>query len=321
MPLRTSLKKAALRSLRAAGAMSASARFRRGNTLVILCYHGISLRDEHQWAPGLYIPPALFRERLAFLKSWGANVLPLGEALARLRAGTLPPRSVVLTFDDGFRDFHRHALPALRDFGFPCTLYLTTHYMHYRLPVFNLALSYLLWKTDPLRFGSRDARDAELARYLSRAEQDGLDTQQKDAVLRHLAENSGMNYDALLEDQLFQIMTPDEVADLAAEGIDIQLHTHRHRTPANHELFVREIYDNAREIQAITGRQPVHFCYPSGVTNPDFLPWLRECGVESATTCVHSLVHPDTEPLMTPRYLDACGVTPLDFEAWLSGLR
>src|ERR1019366_7971111 len=117
------LKKAVLHTLRSTGIFSVATRVRRRKTLVILCYHGISLRDEHEWEGGLYIPPARFRQALEWLREWNANVLPLAEGLNRLHVGSLPPRSVVITFDDGFYDFYRHAWPLLSEFGFPCTLY------------------------------------------------------------------------------------------------------------------------------------------------------------------------------------------------------
>ncbi len=140
------LKHAALQTLRSTGMFAAAARVRRKNTLVILCYHGISLRDEHEWEGGLYITPGRFRQALQWLRDWDANVLPLQEGLARLRADSLPPRSVVITFDDGFYDFYRHAWPLLSEFGYPSTLYLTTYHTLYRLPIFNLAVNYMLWK-------------------------------------------------------------------------------------------------------------------------------------------------------------------------------
>lgn len=318
--MRRTLKKAVLGTLRSTGMFSVASRLRRKDSLAILCYHGISLRDEHEWEGGLYIPPDRFRQALQWLRDWNANVLPIAEALDRLHAGTLPPRSVVLTFDDGFYDFYRHAWPLLSEFAYPCTLYLTTHYSRYRLPIFNLVVSYLIWRGSNPAISS-DARHAEVQRVLERVAAQNLSTVEMDLEARRLAESLGIHYDDILNDRLFQIMTPDEVAEVARGGIDIQLHTHRHRTPVDRELFIREIRDNIHSIEEITGHTPRHFCYPSGVTSPAFLPWLKECGVQSATTCVPGLARADTDPLLLPRYLDGCGVTRLDFESWLCGLR
>jgi peptidoglycan/xylan/chitin deacetylase (PgdA/CDA1 family) len=316
--MKQQFKNAALQTLRSTGVFNAAARLRRRNSLVILCYHGISLRDEHEWEGGLYMTPDRFRLALQWLRDWNANVLPLAEAIERLREGTLPARSVVLTFDDGFYDFYRHALPLLTEFGYPCTLYLTTYYSRYRLPIFNLVINYLLWKGSNL---SGEARSAEVQRLRESAAAERLSTEARDEVANRLAESFGIDYRRIVEDRLFQIMTPDEAARVSRSGIDIQLHTHRHRTPSDRDLFVREIRDNSRAISDITGKTPGHFCYPSGATAPEFLPWLRECGIRSATTCVHGLAWPETEPLLMPRYLDGGGVERLDFESWLSGLR
>lgn len=319
--MRRSWKLAALRQMRAAGVFSTASQLRRRNTLLILCYHGISLADEHEWEGGLYITPALFRQRLTMLRDLKANVLPLAEGLERLTAGTLPPRSVVLTFDDGFYDFYHHAVPLLHEFGFPCTIYLTTYYSDYRLPIFNLMVSYLLWKSGQAGKTTGEDRAREVARLMHQAQQERLDTAGKDHLAGALAASFGIDYQPLLDSRMFQIMSPEEVALTAKSGIDVQLHTHRHRTPADRQLFIREIHDNTRRIQQLTGKTPAHFCYPSGVTSPQFLPWLIECGVKSATTCQHGLATKNSNPLMLPRFLDASGVDELDFESWLSGIR
>jgi peptidoglycan/xylan/chitin deacetylase (PgdA/CDA1 family) len=114
-------------------------------------------------------------------------------------------------------------------------------------------------------------------------------------------------------------MTPGEVIELVRGGVDVQLHTHRHRTPVDHALFAREIADNRARIVDITGRDAAHFCYPSGVYRQEFLPWLEEQNVISATTCEVGLASPLHHRLLLPRVVDHSHFDAVEFEAWLAG--
>src|SRR3970040_1656437 len=100
------VRRVALSGLRAIGGFDriADSSWRR-NRLLVLCYHGVSLQDEHEWNPELFVTPAFLRRRFEILREKGYSVLPLDEALAHCASGTLPPRSVVITFDDGLSDF------------------------------------------------------------------------------------------------------------------------------------------------------------------------------------------------------------------------
>jgi hypothetical protein len=268
------------------------------------------------------------------IKKSGCTVLPLTEALRRLYAGDLPDKSVAITFDDGTYDFYCQAYPLLREFGYPATLYLTTFYSHFHRPVFDVACSYLLWKGrqktldletiigDDARFNlnSTDARAAASEQISQFARRAKLSAAEKDALAAFIAEKLGVDYDAILARRILQILRPDEVKKLAADGIDVQLHTHRHRAPQNRELFLREIKDNRKSIREMTGRSPSHFCYPSGVWHEAFLPWLKEAGVESATTCELGLASPKSNPLLLPRLIDVSSLSAIEFEAWLTGI-
>src|SRR5256885_15597344 len=104
------VKFATLHALRKSGVFRLVANSNwRQQRLLILCYHGFALEDEHHWRPGLYMPAQQLEQRLELLRKYGCSVLPLGEALRRLQTGALPPRSVVLTFDDGAYDFYAQA--------------------------------------------------------------------------------------------------------------------------------------------------------------------------------------------------------------------
>lgn len=332
VPSVQSLRRTALLWLEHAGAnrVIADTAWRR-RRLLILAYHGISQDDEHEWNGALYMSADMLRERLKILRAARCTVLPFGEALDRLSAGTLPPRSVAVTFDDGYVDFATRAHPLLTEYGIPPTVYLPTLRLGWSMPVFPLAYWYLLWKSrlarvivpelrsEPFELGSTLACRTAAASILAIARRDRMSRDDKDRLGRILAQRVGGDYDALFEKRLFQVMSPADVSRLAAEGVDFQLHTHTHNTPGEREAFATEIETNRARIRELTGTTPVHFCYPSGVHDPRFLPWLTELGVRSATTCDPGLATPATPPLMLPRFVDTSSTSAVEFHGWLTG--
>lgn len=305
----------------------------RKRRLLILCYHSIALEDEHRWRPNLFMTSGGLKARFEILKQQGCNVLPLGRAVRLLYAGELPERAVAITFDDGTYDFYKLAYPLLSDYGYPATVYLTTYYCEQQLPVFHLLCSYMLWKRSgevipevriagttfrvdlQTSTGRREALD--MIRGLARERR--MDEQGKSKLASELAAELGVDFRALCDKRVLQLMNPAEVAEISEAGIDVQLHTHRHRSPREKSLYQREIRENRMAIHRITGRSPSHFCYPSGVVRPEFLPWLAEDDVITATTCEPGLATADTDPLLLPRLIDHQNLAPIEFEGWLSG--
>lgn len=77
--------------------------------------------------PSTNISLQAFSEQLAWLKANDYHVLPLGDIVHRLRtAQALPERCAVLTVDDAFRTFLTGAMPLLRRYGYPVTLFVST---------------------------------------------------------------------------------------------------------------------------------------------------------------------------------------------------
>jgi peptidoglycan/xylan/chitin deacetylase (PgdA/CDA1 family) len=305
----------------------------RQRRLLILGYHGISTADEHQWDPELYVHPDLLRARFETLRRHNCSVLPLAAAVDHLAAGTLPPRSVVITFDDGMYDFYTQAFPIAQEFGFPITVYLTTYYTEFNRPIFALICSYMFWKAQgtvvegtslvgrPVTWDLRTAggRAEALRSVRDHAEQAHLSGPDKDLFAQSLAHLLGVDYGALVRQRILQLMNRREISDLAGAGIDFQLHTHRHRTPRDRQLFRREIDDNRSRIESATHRPAAHFCYPSGVVRPELPGWLRENQVRTATTCNPGLASPQTDPFWLPRLMDGTDLAPIFFEAWVTG--
>lgn len=306
-----------------------SSRWRKSR-LLILCYHGISLDDEHQWDPVLYISGEQFHSRLKYLRDRKCAVLPLGEALERLYAGTLPDRSVVLTFDDGFYDFYAVAWPILKEFSMPATVYQTTYYAEFNRPVFGVMCDYLLWKSPASvlewpavidrAIDLPEGRLRALAALKAHCARENLSGLEKDAIVLQLADRLGVDMGRILERRILHLMNTAEIREIAAAGIDVQLHTHRHHAPADRTLLWAEVDQNRERIEKLTGRKATHFCYPSGTVRPGVPALLRQRGVTSATTVQAGLASRTSDPLLVSRVLDTCTLTEDELFGWLTGV-
>ncbi|HEY7310221.1 MAG TPA: polysaccharide deacetylase family protein [Gemmataceae bacterium] len=98
--------------------------------LAVLGYHKIGPPPPGGWETWSYVPEETFAGHLRFLRATGWQVLDLAAFLRGLAAPqTLPPRAVLLTFDDGYRSNLTVAVPWLRRFGFPAVLFVPTDFL------------------------------------------------------------------------------------------------------------------------------------------------------------------------------------------------
>ena len=92
----------------------------------ILMYHRVASLRHDPWE--LAVDPLRFEEQIAYLAQH-RTPLPMPELVRRLKAGTLPPDAVGVTFDDGYRDNLVNAEPVLARYGVPATVFLATGYI------------------------------------------------------------------------------------------------------------------------------------------------------------------------------------------------
>lgn len=326
----------ALKALRVAG-FAALAEALTQRDLRILCYHGFSLRDEHVFRPRLFNTAEELERRLAYLQRGRYNVLPLDEALRRARAGTLPPRSVAITIDDGFYGTLSIAAPMLQAFGMPSTLYLATYHVVHQLPIFNLTAAYLLWRSTRevvdlsglgmsglsetrIRLRAMAAADREALAGSIIAHAETMSREERTRLLATLAWETGVSLEDIERERLFHLVSVDEAREIQKYGVSLDLHTHRHRSSGERVLVQRDLIANQAVLELITGRRHTHFCYPSGRVDLWQDAWLRDLGIESATTCHPGFVRADAPAYHLGRFLDSHEIDQETFEAELSGV-
>ncbi len=92
----------------------------------ILCYHNLATQAKGR----LVLAASAFEEQMRYLKKEGYRVISLAEFVEFMSfKRQLPRKSVVLTFDDGYRSFREFAYPILKELGFTATLFVYTEYV------------------------------------------------------------------------------------------------------------------------------------------------------------------------------------------------
>lgn len=109
----------------------------------ILMYHYLSTppADADAYRTDLSVPPDLFAAHLNRLQAEGYTTISLYDLLMHLTQGApLPPKPVVITFDDGYRDNYANAFPLLKQRGMQATFFVITDFMDENRP------EYLTWE-------------------------------------------------------------------------------------------------------------------------------------------------------------------------------
>jgi peptidoglycan/xylan/chitin deacetylase (PgdA/CDA1 family) len=290
---------------------------RRG--VVVLMYHRINAGESH--FPG--IPLATFRRHMEWLREnctpiWPEDVLSAAASADRGR----PP--VVVTFDDGYRDYHDHAYPVLRALGIPAAVFLSTHFMD---------RSGLLW-TEQVEWAALHTRREAARLPGSEAPAQPLSTPEQrlafaraakahlksipDQERRHLADALLAYLDAPDAEALHgrQMLSWDEVRATSGNTcFGGHSHTHPILSQMDRDAAEAEIRTCRERILAETGRVPRTFAYPNGRAcdfNDTTRELLRRHGFELAFSTVEGINDGGTDALALRRQHPwDCGVGEL----------
>jgi peptidoglycan/xylan/chitin deacetylase (PgdA/CDA1 family) len=237
------------------------------------------------------------------------TVLPLREAVARLRGGTLPARAVCITFDDGYANNFTVALPILKARSLPATVFVAPGFLNGGR-MFNDTV-YEAIRSAP---GRLDLREDGLGEFTLgdapariRAAQEivlklkYLEPAERLARAQALVRRTG----AAVQDDL--MMTDEQVARLAAAGIEIGAHTMTHPILASIDAASAraEIGQSKRRLEEIVGAPVRSFAYPNGKPGKDYrdehVKLAREAGFELAVSTSWGAATAQSDPFQIPR--------------------
>ncbi|MGE5467638.1 MAG: polysaccharide deacetylase family protein, partial [Ignavibacteria bacterium] len=204
----------------------------------VLMYHHVSP------SPGLVtVSPQAFRDQMAWLARHGYRTIGCDDLAAFFAGEELPPKSVLITFDDGYLDNWLHAHPVLAEFGLRAALFVVTGWI----------------EEGPVREGGA-CPDHNACK---RAIEDG----RADDVMLRWSEVEAMRAAGTFE---FHSHTHTHTR-------------WDQRLPAGEErlaAMARELSASRETLERRLGAASRHLCWPQGYYEPDYLPLAQRCGFD-----------------------------------------
>jgi peptidoglycan/xylan/chitin deacetylase (PgdA/CDA1 family) len=275
--------------------------------LLILTYHRVpDSRD-----PILPDEPdaAEFAAHMDILRYF-CHVLPLPEAVRRLREGSLPARAAAITFDDGYENNLTVALPILERHGMAATIFIAA----------DAVERGIMWN-DLLIEALRKAGSAVGYSEFGLGELPGADVPEPERVMRvvrHIRyeqadrrwEQAFAFHQKVIGPSIRRLMlTEAQVRDVARRGHDVGAHTIHH--PILKGLTVadatKEIAGSYAWVADVTGLSPRSFAYPNGFPGRDYdeshATIARSAGFDLAVSMRRGCATMRSDPFHLPRCL------------------
>jgi peptidoglycan/xylan/chitin deacetylase (PgdA/CDA1 family) len=286
--------------------------------VLILGYH--RLGDTADDPFDLCVRPSDFAQHLEVLGG-RARALTLGHAARALAAGTIPPRAVVVTFDDGYADTLTQVLPLLERTGTPATIFVTTGARGRQFwwdeladillrpralpPRLELALqgtrrswTFAAGSREPSGENTRSER--HLALHALAGELRLLDGAARDEVLEVLRQWSGHRPVA----SAHRSLTPAQIRELSRSPlVEIGAHTVSHPvlTQLSEAEQQAEVAASRAELEETTGTPVTSFSYPHGAYSATTIAAVRRAGFAAACCSTPDVVTKKSDVLALPR--------------------
>lgn len=281
--------------------------------LQILIFHRV-LPAPDPLFPG-EVDARCFDRICGWLRDW-FNVLPLDQAVRRLRDRSLPERALAITFDDGYADNHDLAMPILQRHGLTATFFIATGFLDggrmwndtliesvRRTSQTVLDVSDLGLDARPLGLypiGDIASRQSALRTLIDHAKY----LPHEDRV--RFADQVAARARASLPDDL--MMSSKQVVLLARGGMQIGAHTVNHPILANlgDEPARGEVAGSRAVLQGLLDAPVTLFAYPNGRPGTDYrardVDIARELGFEAAVSTAWGASHAGSDTMQLPRF-------------------
>lgn len=275
--------------------------------LTILIFHRVLPAQDPLFPGEEYAESFTWKMRLL---SDHFNVLPLSEAVDRLRTNSLPARAVCITFDDGYRDNSEVALNILQKAGLTATFFIATGYMG-NGRMFNDTVIDSIRRT---AYDELDLKPMGLGRY-SLKDHNCRKTTIEEIILalKYLPQSERAEKAEMLS-EICRTTPPDDlmmsqaqIRQLHGAGMEIGAHTVSHPIlkEIDEQAAFSEIEQSRDQLTEIIGTKPDLFAYPNGKPEIDYklehAHMVKKLGFSCAVTTSWGTSTSNSDPYQLPR--------------------
>jgi len=293
-------------------------RFRPRKNIIILGYHALKTPVFLKNTLGIGFGIADFVSQIKYIAA-RFNVISMEDFLNSLHNKVdFPENTVMITFDDGYRDVYELAMPILNKYGLSATVFVSTGHMGNRTSLWTNLLYYYFYKSDRASltwnlpdkpetlFPLQDptSRRESILRISGSLKQ--MDTRNRETQIRIIREKLHVDSASDPHDDL-PMLDWSQVKILADNGFHIGSHSCTHpilSRCAENELE-RELSESKSEIESRTGRECRVLAYPNGQPgdyDAKTIAAVTKIGYSAAFTFHAGLVHPNVDPYRISRH-------------------
>jgi len=248
----------------------------------ILRYH--SINDDRAWSrdymqASLVVAPELFERQVAFLTR-RYKVVGVGEMAEQMHSrGRVDPASVAITFDDGYEDNYRCALPILKKYGATATFYITTGTVADARALWTVGIRRAVRSCEKQSVSLSFLGERSIDISTSAGKEDTVKMitgigkrcrlEELEKVLAEVYEETGYDLGSAPPPGRRIMMNWDEIREMHGAGMTIGAHTDSHYNLPSLDTsdVAHEVVASRRAIEEELGSQVEHFAYPNGRTD------------------------------------------------------
>jgi peptidoglycan/xylan/chitin deacetylase (PgdA/CDA1 family) len=254
----------------------------------------------------LEVTPGFLRAMLAHLRSQGIDIVTMDEVHRRLIERNFSRRFACFTLDDGYRDNREFALPVLREFDAPCTLYITSDFAEGSGRLWWIALEMAIARADSIEVPvggvqnrldtiSASAKQTAFDRlhdWLRCLPEHDLQREVHALCVRHGVDNASICRDLCMSWEELKACAGERLVTVGAHSI-----SHCNLAQQSEAVASEELSVSRARIEAALQRPVVHFAYPYGdrqAAGVREFALARAAGYKTAVTTRPGMVFPES---------------------------